>query len=89
MGKILSLGVASFVMQIAATAVSVVLREDNPEVSGLTPTLLAGFDRIYADSYTVDCDALVQKLPDSFKSETQLVKMVREAQSSGSYMIVQ
>lgn len=71
------------------TAVSVVLREDNPEVSGLTPTLLAGFDRIYADSYTVDCDALVQKLPDSFKSETQLVKMVREAQSSGSYMIVQ
>lgn len=71
------------------TAVSVVLREDDPEVSGLTPTLLASFDRIYADSYTVDCDALVKKLPESFKSETQLVKMVREAQSSGSYMIVQ
>ena len=71
------------------TALSVALRRDEPEQSGLTVDLMTQFDRIYVDTGTVDLEQLEAQLPEGFDRSTRLVPMVRTAPASGSYMLVQ
>lgn len=70
------------------TALSVAIEKNAPENSGLTPAVLALFDRIYADSETVDLAALTATLPADFNAETRLVQLVTAAPASGSYVII-
>lgn len=70
------------------TALSVSIGKNAPENSGLTPAVLALFDRIYADSETVDLAALTATLPADFKRESRLVQLVTAAPASGSYVII-
>ena len=70
------------------TALSVLLSRNAPENSGLTPMVLAEFDRLYADPSEVDLDALEASMPSDFKRESQLVQLVTTAPASGSYVIV-
>jgi len=71
------------------TGLSVVLRYNEPEKTGLTMELLQQFDRIYVDTGTVDMAKLAGQLPAGFDQTTRLVAMVRTAPASGSYMLVQ
>ncbi len=64
------------------------LSRNAPENSGLTPAVLAEFDRLYADPSEVDLDALAASMPSDFKRESQLVQLVTTAPASGSYVIV-
>lgn len=70
------------------TALSVAIEKNAPENSGLTPAVLALFDRIYVDSETVDLAALTATLPADFNAETRLVQLVTAAPASGSYVII-
>lgn len=70
------------------TALSVSIDRNAPEDTGLTPAVLATFDRIYADPEEVDLDALVASLPADFKRESRLVQLVTAAPASGSYVII-
>ena len=70
------------------TALSVSIEKNAPENSGLTPAVLALFDRIYADSETVDLAALTATLPADFNAETRLVQLTQTPPATGSYVIV-
>ena len=79
------------------TAVSVLIGTNAPENSGLTPAVLAEFDRVYADPENVDVEALAATMPADFKREAQLVQLVTAAQLAqmnqttpytGSYVLV-
>lgn len=70
------------------TALSVAIEKNAPENSGLTPAILALFDRIYADSETVDLAALTATLPADFNAETRLVQLTQTPPATGSYVIV-
>lgn len=70
------------------TAVSVLLGRNAPENSGLTPSVLALFDRVYADPEELDVEALCAAMPGEFNRETQLVQMVTAAPAAGSYVLV-
>ena len=64
------------------------IEKNAPENSGLTPAVLALFDRIYADSETVDLAALTATLPADFNAETRLVQLTQTPPATGSYVIV-
>ena len=79
------------------TAVSVLIGTNAPENSGLTPAVLAEFDRVYTDPENVDVEALAATMPADFKREAQLVQLVTAAQLAqmnqttpytGSYVLV-
>lgn len=70
------------------TAVSVLIDRNAPENSGLTPEVLAQFDRVYADPEEVDVEALCAAMPADFDREAKLVQLVTAAPASGSYVVV-
>lgn len=69
------------------TALSVVVRYDNPYYSGLTPEVLGSFDRVYVDAYRVDVEAFAAAMPQGFVRDTQLVLITDTAPAAGSYLL--
>ncbi len=69
------------------TKLSIVLRSDLTEESGLSAEMLAQrFDRVYVQP-GVDLESLRRSLPEKFDQATRLVPAVTEVPESGSYLI--
>ena len=72
------------------TVLSVALHQplQDDSRSGVTKELLQAFDRVYADSGTVEVSALEKALPASYVVDGRIVPMVRQAPQEGSYMLI-
>ena len=73
------------------TVLSIALHQplvDGGGDSGITPELLQSFDRIYADTGTMDVAALTAALPKDFVVDGRIVPMVGKAPEQGSYMVI-